>query len=612
MLSTNVFAQTTLSDGDWKYKLNATTPETATLIGLVDSKVGTVEDLKLPATVAGEGTATYAVTKIADGAFAGDDAIKTVTFTTAITEIGEEAFYDAWNITSVTFPEGSELTTIKDGAFAETSALEKIDLSNTKVTNFGAYTPFVKGTTTNTSLEEIVLSANTTNIGVALANLAALTKTNIASTRVLSIGASAFAGDKRLTTLELPEVHLYDETTGLPKEEAVNTVLEDNALAGSFIRTLTINGAVGTGGIGALGATTLTEVNFKGVVGTGTGIAIKASAFVGNIKLAKVTFAEVKAGAIANASFTDCADPNNASAAKALAFSITTADADVFAGQTVFAGSDPGEGKRNVNLTAPNTAVTLTAIPYRVSFTPKADALPQCKVYGTSTYYGKLNNYGTTSVKIKKSVATVYAAYVDGAKVYMNPLQVFGGYQIIDAGQAVIVKTTTPKQGDGYNYIEIESVVTGDPDHTMQMGWYADDPSTTPDESGYKILNDIQALHFLPAADPNYAKAADLKDAGAPKVLYVVADLTKGLTWQTPKDAVRLGENTFYLYADAPAPAAGGRLEVIWLDGSEDATAIKSVKKVAEDGAIYNLAGQKVSASYKGVVIKDGKKYIQK
>ena len=40
-------------------------------------------------------------------------------------------------------------------------------------------------------------------------------------------------------------------------------------------------------------------------------------------------------------------------------------------------------------------------------------------------------------------------------------------------------------------------------------------------------------------------------------------------------------------------------------------TAIKSVKAAKEDGAIYNLAGQKVNASYKGVVIKNGKKYIQ-
>ena len=48
----------------------------------------------------------------------------------------------------------------------------------------------------------------------------------------------------------------------------------------------------------------------------------------------------------------------------------------------------------------------------------------------------------------------------------------------------------------------------------------------------------------------------------------------------------------------------------IYFDG---ATAIQSVKKAAKsDDAIYNVAGQKVSASYKGLVIKNGKKYIQK
>ena len=49
----------------------------------------------------------------------------------------------------------------------------------------------------------------------------------------------------------------------------------------------------------------------------------------------------------------------------------------------------------------------------------------------------------------------------------------------------------------------------------------------------------------------------------------------------------------------------------IYFAGGE--TAINSVKKAANtDGAIYNIAGQKVNASYKGLVIKNGKKYIQK
>ena len=65
-------------------------------------------------------------------------------------------------------------------------------------------------------------------------------------------------------------------------------------------------------------------------------------------------------------------------------------------------------------------------------------------------------------------------------------------------------------------------------------------------------------------------------------------------------------------------PASSGRLETIWLDedGSEiemgDATAIQNVRMVTASDVIYNLAGQKVDASYKGIVIKNGKKLLQK
>jgi hypothetical protein len=63
-------------------------------------------------------------------------------------------------------------------------------------------------------------------------------------------------------------------------------------------------------------------------------------------------------------------------------------------------------------------------------------------------------------------------------------------------------------------------------------------------------------------------------------------------------------------------PNADGRLNVVWLDenGNEikgNTTGIESVKASVEDGAAYNLAGQKVNANYKGVVIKNGKKYMK-
>lgn len=51
---------------------------------------------------------------------------------------------------------------------------------------------------------------------------------------------------------------------------------------------------------------------------------------------------------------------------------------------------------------------------------------------------------------------------------------------------------------------------------------------------------------------------------------------------------------------------------ISWTKTSEP-TGISSVKAAAEfNGAIYNIAGQKVSASYKGLVIKNGKKIVQK
>lgn len=42
----------------------------------------------------------------------------------------------------------------------------------------------------------------------------------------------------------------------------------------------------------------------------------------------------------------------------------------------------------------------------------------------------------------------------------------------------------------------------------------------------------------------------------------------------------------------------------------DDKTAVNAVKTTNADGAIYNLAGQKVDASYKGIVIQNGKKRI--
>jgi len=56
-----------------------------------------------------------------------------------------------------------------------------------------------------------------------------------------------------------------------------------------------------------------------------------------------------------------------------------------------------------------------------------------------------------------------------------------------------------------------------------------------------------------------------------------------------------------------------GSLNFYGFEAANGATAIQTVKATqANDGAVYNLAGQKVGNDFKGIVIKDGKKMLQK
>jgi hypothetical protein len=54
------------------------------------------------------------------------------------------------------------------------------------------------------------------------------------------------------------------------------------------------------------------------------------------------------------------------------------------------------------------------------------------------------------------------------------------------------------------------------------------------------------------------------------------------------------------------------KVMVIDLDASGDATGIKTLKNNTESAVRYNLAGQQVDANFKGVVIMNGKKFMQK
>lgn len=64
-------------------------------------------------------------------------------------------------------------------------------------------------------------------------------------------------------------------------------------------------------------------------------------------------------------------------------------------------------------------------------------------------------------------------------------------------------------------------------------------------------------------------------------------------------------------YLSIPGGGAKARLGIL-LDGDATAIAAPAVAEAEDDAPVYNVAGQRVAANYKGIVIKNGKKYLNK
>lgn len=104
---------------------------------------------------------------------------------------------------------------------------------------------------------------------------------------------------------------------------------------------------------------------------------------------------------------------------------------------------------------------------------------------------------------------------------------------------------------------------------------------------------------------------------GASAKYYKLANGENGLGWyygsadNTTGTAFTIGANKCYLVVDDDAGAEAAP-RFIGLEG-DDETAIKSISTTPnKNDAIYNMAGQRVGNDYKGIVIKNGNKYLNK
>ena len=242
-----------------------------------------------------------------------------------------------------------------------------------------------------------------------------------------------------------------------------------------------------------------------------------------------------------------------------------------------------------------------------LAFAAETIKIPVGKNSGTM-YYGTLYN-ATTKFKIAKAQnggkVMVYGAYVDQEDkvVYMDQLHVIGGFYYVPNDCPVIVKTDKPDE-DGKVEATAYATTENSMNYTSGTDFQSELCVATTAISGTTLMHKTNDIDWTKVARPTNVNNENFD-------LFVMAPPANyGLFFTKFTAATEIPAGTFYL---RKTPSAASRLDVVWLDGSEDsATAIKAVKKVSENGAIYNLAGQKVSAAYKGVVIKDGKKFIQK
>ena len=529
-----------------------------------------------------------------------------VTIPAKVKEIGASAFEGCESLATLTVSENSWLNNIEDGAFAYTS-IQTLDLStatayNSKPTvptwkpegmelfglnNYG-YGPFTSYShETNGMIKKVVLPTTCKYVGPeAFAGCVNLNDIDLSN--VWTVSANAFDGCKKMTAATIGTTAKFGDDEGvivsseafngcvalatveLGKIDDAGSTIADDAFAGcSKLATLKFNEIEATLSTAAFNLATVTTVDFQkyvekeGAVGAGT-----------------FTTAFAKGGTVNY----NIEIPTGKSATKFI---------DVAAFST----------------SATPRTITLNTIQKVQAVYGSAEAINKVKIAGDFSgaktfgmlkdansknyyYYFKADgsNYSIAKTNENDASVIVYQAYVDDKdqKLYFMPLKSINGKFIVEDGETVIVKSNKEDA--------VKALPTADP-NTMAYDYYWD------------IINGLDktdaAVSLL-----KVQTGLDYMDNGNKDLFFMNNPSTSGFgftKFDPAKQTGGLGKNAVFITCKASSAA---RLDIVWLD--EEATAIQTVKKVSENGAIYNLRGEKVNASYKGIVIKDGKKYIQK
>jgi hypothetical protein len=524
-------------------------PMETSLAALLNATTATLETLDI--------SACAGITAIPDAAFK-NGALTSISLPEGVTTIGAEAFYGT-AITTIELP--AKVNSIGAGAFSA-SKLTAIDLSGTEVT------AILDGTfNAAADLATVTLNAATTVIGTYAFYGTAITAIDVPET-VNALGTGVFAKCEQLASVTglagittIPD-ETFNGCTALATVPDLTkiTLIGKNAFNGTAITTVTL-GNTNIKDYAFANCSALTEVTVKDGDFWG-------SAFEGCTKLTTVTYSAPTIGThwIDNAAFMGCVNYPI----------IINAPVEYL---------DWHLGWTTANATTGNVAPTNCEFKVIV---------PEAKKITTKDGFAKWFS-ATDNILIDPADAKVFSVYADNAgdgTIYFQSLKLDGGKYAVNAGDHVVIQSSAEEVeytigGGGFSVL-IDDIINFDGATTLaqfQKG----------DKNGYN------------------------RDAG--KGAFVSGQKLYRLTNKngigfSVFTGTKMAEGQFFIQS-IYTPDVEGRAKIVWLDEDGNvidgaATAIKGVKAAAEAGAIYNLSGQKVNASYKGVVIKDGKKYIQK
>ena len=210
--------------------------------------------------------------------------------------------------------------------------------------------------------------------------------------------------------------------------------------------------------------------------------------------------------------------------------------------------------------------------------------------------------------------------------------------QVIDLEGEGGVDPVDPGQGGEGGGIVAEIDWTQESEWPADV-WYSTDYAAVTVETGTGLIIDCSSdgtTNYWEPQVPMIAKIPLIEEGGQYQVIFSVNAPAAGdirldfASWETgaTKDAifpVEAGNNDLTIdFLDYPTEATNAmifyqcgkipgrhvitKVQVIDLEAS----GIKNVKAAKVNNVRYNLAGQKVDASYKGIVIMNGKKFMQK